>query len=126
MGKSTIAQALLKSTSYGERSTYCSADDYFVDLNGNYNFSREKLGKAHAECQAKFRNAILNECEVIVVDNTNVRRRDFAFYVHAAREAGYKLYEITVGSLDVEVSYTRNAHNVPLESIESMAKSFER
>lgn len=126
MGKSTVASALAASTKYGERAAYCSADDYFLDEHGEYKFNKEELGNAHQTCQNKFMSALQSQYEVIVVDNTNIKRRDFQFYRKAAEQHGYRFFEITVGNLDIETSYTRNSHEVPLETIAKMAESFER
>ena len=128
MGKSTIANQLYKSIGLGGGlSVICSADHYFIDIeDGVYKFDKTKLYTAHKACQTRFTNAIDHGYNIIVVDCTHIRRADFYFYEKAAKEAGYRFFEITVGNLDTEASFTRNAHSVPMESIKRMAERWER
>ena len=58
----------------------CSADDFWLDKDGNYKFDLSKHGQSHAWCLRKFIDYLekmrqdpylLNPSSCIVVDNTN-------------------------------------------------------
>jgi len=100
-----------------------SADHYFIDDKGEYCFSIEDLGKAHAEC---FRKAILSvqagmDC---VIDNTNSTIIEIAPYYQLAKAYGYEVVIVKV-SCDVEKAVKRNVHNVPESVVKATAKRCE-
>ena len=47
-----------------------SADDFFTDEEGRYNFDPSQLGEAHAACQLNVRKALEFECWKVAVTNT--------------------------------------------------------
>lgn len=106
-GKSTFANLLCKNIGY----ISCSADNYFLDENGNYNFDATKIHLAHLDCQKKCVEA-LNEptVEVIIVDNTNVDDKAIKVYQDLAEKHG-----ATFISLVVEKRHDGpgSIHNVP-------------
>ena len=64
-----------------------SADDYFRDEHGNYNFIPEKIGEAHAQCRERFMEALKEpEAKTIVVNNTNVSESHWTFYEQEAKK----------------------------------------
>lgn len=103
-GKSTFAELFLGYT-------ICSADDYFLDDKGNYNFDRLKIGKAHSYCFQKFTKAV-KEFRNIVISNTCTTETQFEWYINTAKEHGYKIFSVVVenrhGGTDV--------HSVPEET----------
>lgn len=125
MGKSTIAELLASTKKENETSAICSADHYQVDEQGNYKFSYENLRYAHAKCQAKFAESIQAKVNVIVVDNTNTTHKEFKDYEKLGKEAGYRVFIVAVGSLDRQLSFERNSHDVPMDSINNMAKRWQ-
>ncbi len=48
-GKSTLVNILKRL--YSKSVVVCSADNYFLDSQGVYNFNRDKIGEAHRVCQ---------------------------------------------------------------------------
>jgi hypothetical protein len=53
-GKTTLAQSMVKSyTEAGKKGVICSADDFFVDNRGKYNFDMTRLSEAHEHCRLK-------------------------------------------------------------------------
>lgn len=48
-GKSTLVNLLERI--YAGSVAVCSADHYFIDSHGVYNFNRDKIGDAHRVCQ---------------------------------------------------------------------------
>jgi hypothetical protein len=55
LGKSTLVNILKRL--YSKSVIVCSADNYFLDSQGVYNFSRDKLGQAHHVCQQQAEDA---------------------------------------------------------------------
>jgi uridine kinase len=116
-GKSTLANLLASN----ERWVSVCADDYFTDINGNYNFDASKLGEAHRLCQENFMYWLNNAVVGIVVANTNTRERDFSFYEKAAKEAGAMFISLVVenrhGNKDI--------HSVPQSVREMQAENIK-
>ena len=112
-GKTTFANLLAKNEGY----VVVSADDYFTDASGNYNFDASKLGAAHQQCQELFMYWLSNtDAKCIIVANTNTKERDFSFYENAAKEHG-----ATFISLIVE-----NRHgNIDVHNVTSFAKEHQ-
>ncbi len=107
-GKSELANklALIPDT------VVVSADSYFYDGEGNYNFDVKKLGEAHKQCQEMAKFALENGMNV-VVSNTNCRTQDVGLYSKIALET-----ESTFTSIVVENRHGNvDVHNVPEESL---------
>ena len=77
-----------------------SADHYFQCLHG-YEFDRAKLSRAHADCQSRALTALRRSTDIVVVDNTNITRREYEPYVAMAFEFGYRLHVIEFECIDV-------------------------
>ena len=73
-GKTTLANAKFDGW------TVCSADDYFIDKNGNYKFDARQLQLAHDSC---FRRTVsaLEQGMNVVIDNTNKSVWEFKRYL---------------------------------------------
>ncbi len=113
-GKSSLAEELAKIGS----SVICCADDYFMDDEGNYNWSADKIGSAHLWCQNLFLENLKDGTEVIIVANTSTRERDVNVYRKLALEYGYLVYVMTVENHHNGV----NIHNVSEETLINMEK----
>jgi tRNA uridine 5-carbamoylmethylation protein Kti12 len=130
-GKSTKAKQIIKEAIKDGcfTSIICSADQFFVDpKSGRYEFEAKKLGIAHAYCRAKVEAAVELGANLILLDNTNTMKWEYAPYVSMAEENDYECEEVVVGTLneeDLKVYANRNKHGVPLESIRKMAKRFQ-
>ena len=105
-GKSTICNILTKHRGM----VSVSADDYFVDNRGNYNFDATQLHLAHADCQIRFLD-FLNEptVDVIIVDNTNVDISCIETYKQLAEKYGAMFISLIVENRHGNESI----HNVP-------------
>ena len=116
-GKSTLANLLASN----ERWVSVCADDYFTDINGNYNFDASKLGEAHRLCQENFMYWLDNAVVGIIVANTSTKERDFSFYENAAKEHGAMFISLVVenrhGNKDI--------HNVPQNIREMQAENIK-
>lgn len=101
-GKSTLADLLASNEGW----VSVCADDYFTDINGNYNFDASMLTLAHFSCQSRFVHYLKStDAKCIIVANTNTKERDFSFYKNAAKEHGAMFISLIVenrhGNTDV-------------------------
>lgn len=129
-GKSTKARQIVsEATKNGQASLICSTDDFFVEHgNGVYKFEATLLGKAHNQNYKKFCKAIDDEVEIVIVDNTNIRVKDFKPYVIYANNAGYEIVLIeptTEWAWDADECFKRSTHNVPRATIERMINQYQ-
>lgn len=120
-GKSTYAKNLKGNV------VICSADDYFINPTGEYNFDPAKLGQAHGACLKLFietcRNAGMSygigDDGIIIVDNTSISSLEIAPYIAIAQAYGIKV-EIKVFRVSVNLAEARNIHRVPRRTLERM------
>ena len=108
-GKSTFASMLAR---YNPGAVIVTADDYFTDSFGHYNFDLTKLGAAHSQCFRRFNDALYNpSVNTIIVANTNTTLKDCEPYAVAAESYGAKIAYVVLenrhGNSDV--------HDVPSE-----------
>jgi len=90
-GKSTFANL------FAEPKVICTADDFFYDKEGKYNFDASKLGKAHGQCQNKFECALRDKSiKLVIVANTNVKPSDYQYYIDKAGEYGVKIISVVL------------------------------
>lgn len=102
------------------RATICSADDFFVRRgNGTYAFDSRLLGAAHKHCLQSFKDAVSRGDEIVVVDNTNLRKSWYKDYVSFAKENSIDIYQKVLKARFV------NVHGVPEEKVDQMISSFE-
>ena len=126
-GKSTW----LKKFSQERAHTVCSADHFFLDSAGNYQFRPWEIGQAHAACQSQFIEAISSSGSrphCVVVDNTNTQRWEYANYVKLARLFGYTvaIVEMECDCVSRAKEYAaRNSHGVPEEGVLKMYERWE-
>ena len=81
-GKSTIAREL--ETTFPGAVT-CSADQFFLSESGEYNFDASLLGEAHKWCQARAEETCREGTNILVVDNTNVKKWEMVPYFKIAK-----------------------------------------
>ena len=98
-----------------------SADRYFENYMGEYNFDSSKIGKAHADCLERFTACVLKGEDHVIVDNTNTQEWEYEKYVKLARQQGYDVIILRVETdlNDAELA-KRNIHGVPEETIARM------
>jgi predicted kinase len=85
-GKTTFASMLAR---HNGGAVVVSADDYFTDGAGVYNFDACKLGAAHSHCHNRFIEELYNPAvNTVIVANTNTSPKDFKVYVDAAAAYG--------------------------------------
>jgi len=124
-GKSHLARELVGE---GKSGAVCSADDYFVNRNGKYNYDRRRIGEAHGFCMGKFIDALASQANPIVVDNTHSQVWEYANYVKLGLLHGYEISVSEISCLDeaqVDIFFDRNVHSVPMESMLAMWRRWE-
>ena len=98
-----------------------SADDYFYDEEGNYNFNQRDLPKAHKWCRVRTEHQMEDGVEKIVIANTFTQEWEFKDYYELAEEYGYRVH-----SLIVENRHgNKSVHNVPDATLGNMRNRFD-
>lgn len=123
-GKSFLAKELAQSNN----AIICSADHYFYDSLGNYNFDIKKLGHAHKMCYDKAKR-YLSDGKDVIIDNTNLIAKDRNKYKDLALEFGAKVTILTSRvnwSTDVEVLMKKNTKGTPKDVLERHVEQFKR
>jgi len=128
-GKSTYAEWLLEYYyAWGYKGCVHSTNDYFYtdeDEGTEYVFDPEMLGEYHDKNFAAFCQSLKDKIEIVICDNTNVKRWEYSRYIEAAKKAEYRFEVITMPRLEAEVAEQRCIHSVPLRSIQRMAHNWE-
>lgn len=106
-----------------------SADHFFVDRDGFYNFDPKKLGEAHDDCLRRYLNALEESDpaarpEYLLVDNTNATIAEMAPYMALASVFGVEA-EIWEVACAVDTAVERNIHNVPEKVVEQIYKAMK-
>jgi hypothetical protein len=117
-------------SSLGEIILYCpgsnspdvlSADNFFIDDKGNYNFDATKIKQAHNDCQQKCAERMKLEISRIVVANTFTEKWEMDSYYEMAERYKYRVHTVIVENRHGSV----NIHNVPDGKLEQMKNRFE-
>ena len=119
-GSTTLANILTSNHYPEEQFSVRSADQYFEDKNGNYNFDATKLYQAHHNCLVGVEDDMIFECELICVTNTFTTEEEISPYLKLALEYKYQVF-----SLIVEKRHDNpNQHGVPDETLLKQEKRF--
>ena len=139
-GKSTKAQEIArKHLENGGRSVaICSTDDYHME-NGEYVFKPKMLGDFHVRNQMRVYDMMNDGVELVIVDNTNIKRKDMMVYISNGGACKYEIEEVIVGEDSLMSDLTsnhftsyidscaeRNTHGVPRDVIDRMARTFQK
>ena len=111
-GKSTLARSL--------GGFNVEADDYFLTINGEYEFDPSQLKHAHQWCQSECEEAMQHKLKV-VVSNTFTQEWEMQPYYDLAKEYGYRVYSLIVENRHEGI----NEHGVPEEKLVQMKQRFE-
>ena len=123
-GKSSIAKEIVNEIWHSEKETFVkdfySADDYFTDKEGNYNFDHTKLADAHAECFSNVELAMQRDnVRKIAVANTFSQAWEAEPYFKLAKKYDYHPFV-----LECQNDFG-NIHDVPQETIDAMKDRWE-
>jgi len=138
-GKSTYAKKVLDRfcIMFGLSGCICSADYYFERKDGFYDWNPKLLNRAHQWCYEQVEKNMQPElddnwngdCDLIILDNTNIQKWNYRKYIELANKYGYKVKETIVGSLDVTMAEEyarRNVHGVSYKKVVKMMERFEK
>lgn len=119
-GKSTLGQIILHNLAIDD-SHVLSADDFFIDENGNYNFDASKIKLAHNSCQEKCAERMRYEISKIVVANTFTQEWEMEKYYEMAERYNYRVHSVIVENRHGN----ENIHGVPQDKLQQMKDRFQ-
>lgn len=124
-GKSTLARRLQEG--FGAEAVVASADHYFINEKGEYEFKPKNLGKAHDQCKDRTRKYLAAGKSFVIVDNTSTTLKEVDTYQKIATEAGALMvvvsFELPPEMSTLQASLIladRNAHSVPPSHCKAM------
>ena len=119
-GKSTLAKIILQLRSTDEPEVL-SADDFFEDKEGDYNFDATKLREAHNYCQFRCSERMRQQKARIVVANTFTQEWEMDEYFKMAERYNYRVHTVIVENRHGN----QNVHGVPEDKLQQMKERFE-
>ena len=119
-GKSTVGDVILYTNQLTNQDVL-SADNFFIDKNGEYVFDGSKIKEAHNNCQQKCAERMKHEFLKIVVANTFTEEWEMKPYFEMAERYNYRIHTIIVENRHGN----KNIHNVPDEKLQSMKSRFD-
>ena len=118
-GKSTLAKIILQLRSTDEPEVL-SADDFFEDKEGEYNFDPTKLKEAHNYCQFRCSERMRQQKAKIVVANTFTQEWEMDEYFKMAERYNYRVHTVIVENRHGN----ENVHGVPEDKLQQMKNRF--
>lgn len=119
-GKTTLAHVILQHPA-GLEQEVLSADDFFENENGDYNFDSTKIKEAHNYCQFRCSERMRQEKSRIVVANTFTQEWEMEDYLKMAERYNYRVHTIIVENRHGN----QNVHGVPEDKLQQMKNRFE-
>ena len=119
-GKSTLAKIILQLRSTDEPEVL-SADDFFEDKEGSYNFDPSKLKEAHNYCQFRCSERMRQQKSKIVVANTFTQEWEMDEYFKMAERYNYRVHTVIVENRHGN----ENVHGVPEDKLQQMKNRFQ-
>ena len=119
-GKSTLAKIILQIRESDEPEVL-SADDFFVNENGEYEFDSLKIKEAHQYCQFRCSERMRQQKSKIVVANTFTEEWEMKTYFEMAKRYNYRVHTVIVENRHG----AENVHGVPQEKLLQMRNRFE-
>lgn len=118
-GKSTLAKQYMD---MDDKNTIIHSTDNYHIKDGVYKFDAEKLGYYHRLNEQAFMESVDKGIETIIVDNTNINPRAMRLYIDYAKKHDYSVMVKLIYPYNIEECVKRNVHNVPEQTVRSMAK----
>ena len=119
-GKTTLAKIILQLRSTDEPEIL-SADDFFEDKKGDYNFDPTKLKEAHNYCQFRCSERMRQQKAKIVVANTFTQEWEMDEYFKMAERYNYRVHTVIVENRHGN----ENVHGVPEDKLQQMKNRFQ-
>jgi hypothetical protein len=111
-GKSRIVANLLTLyTGSGHQLRVYSADEFFINDSGEYEFDPKWLGRAHGSCLKGCVESIMRGDDIII-DNTNSKPQELIPYLALCQAFSYSC-GVLRALCDPEVAWARQTHDVP-------------
>jgi predicted kinase len=114
-GKSTFARFI---QSLNPAYLVYEADQFFIQLDGTYNYDPSRIKEAHSWCKEAVRNSLLSGCPTIVA-NTFIRKWELQPYIDMATDLNISH---TILTMDGRFN---SIHGVPQSVINRMHTTFE-
>jgi len=119
-GKSTLAKIILQVRSTDEPEVL-SADDFFINENGEYDFDSQKIKEAHNYCQFRCSERMRQQKVRIVVANTFTQEWEMDEYFKMAERYNYRVHTVIVENRHGN----ENIHGVPEDKLQQMKNRFQ-
>ena len=119
-GKSTLAKVILQFRETDEPEVL-SADDFFVNDNGVYEFDAQKIKEAHQYCQFRCSERMRQQKAKIVVANTFTQEWEMDDYFKMAERYNYRVHTVIVENRHGN----ENVHGVPEDKLQQMKDRFQ-
>ena len=119
-GKSTLAKIILQLRGTDDPEVL-SADDFFEDKEGDYNFDPTKLREAHNYCQFRCSERMRQQKVKIVVANTFTQEWEMDEYFKMAERYNYRVHTVIVENRHGN----ENIHGVPEDKLQQMKNRFQ-
>lgn len=119
-GKSSLGEIILHCPG-SNTPDVLSADNFFMDDKGIYNFDATKLKQAHNDCQQKCAERMKLEISRIVIANTFTEKWEMDSYYEMAERYKYRVHTVIVENRHE----SKNIHGVPDEKLGQMKNRFE-
>lgn len=117
-GKSWFVRNLVPLSISPVPPTVCSADDFFINDEGEYSFDPKWLGRAHGACLKKCVEAIMRR-EDVIIDNTNSKQEEMLPYLALCQAFDYSCAVVRV-LCDPEVAWGRQKHGLPRDKFDDI------
>ena len=131
-GKSTraieIANEYAKGDIEGKSYEIISTDKYWLDENNEYKFNINLLGDAHNWAFREWHDACHEGITLLILDNTNIQRKEWENYAHVASYCGYDVNHISFKPENIDQALEWNArglHYVPDKTVINMFNRWE-
>jgi predicted kinase len=119
-GKSTLAKIILQLRSADDPEVL-SADDFFENKEGDYNFDPSKIKEAHNYCQFRCSERMRQQKAKIVVANTFTQEWEMDEYFKMAERYNYRVHTVIVENRHGN----ENVHGVPEDKLQQMKNRFQ-
>lgn len=128
-GKSYLGREIINKTVNGDYPNHIfSADDYFLNERGQYNYVPDRIKNAHEFNQNRVRKKCEDGWSPIIVDNTHIKIWEMFPYCYSAVQNGYFIEicePVTPWSRSPAKLAMKNSHGVPRNVIENMIQNYE-
>lgn len=133
-GKSYLAKKIAQSAEMrGKKVGIFSTDDFFTIITKSgkeeYKFDIKKLQEYHRRNRNRVRNAMKENYDIVIVDNTNVRVWEMQPYAKMASKAGYNIEMLepqTEWRWNINECVKKCTKNIPYITLVKMEKEYAR